>query len=111
MNKSVMKLRQEGYKVQVHYERMFRSHDRWGIVRDAFFLTPYSPRHGFLRGETWVGKEGIWPRGGRCSVTVTTPDGKVLSGVSECSIKDNFDRKRGLAIALGRAFKHDTAGD
>ena len=44
------------------------------------------------------------PRGGKTVVEVTTPDGVTLLGVSRCSRKENFNKRLGVRIALGRAF-------
>lgn len=38
-------------------------------------------------------------------IELRTPDGKEFVGVSYCSKKDNFNRKLGNRIALGRALK------
>jgi hypothetical protein len=47
----------------------------------------------------------ISPRGGFTRIEATTPDGKTAVGTAICSDKDNFDRKVGNSIALGRALK------
>lgn len=44
--------------------------------------------------------------GGKTQVRITTPDGINAVGVADCSRKENFWRKRGLNIALGRALIH-----
>ena len=112
---TVQSLREKGFKVQVRYERM-RCGVEWKRARPVrFWRQPYSPHRGFLRplvnGEVQLeGKDGLWPRGGRTDVTVTTPQGTQLHAVADCSLADNFDRKRGLQIALGRALKHFEAG-
>jgi hypothetical protein len=44
--------------------------------------------------------------GGYTKVELTTPDAKVtVTGEAECSAKDNFNRKIGNSIALGRALE------
>jgi len=47
---------------------------------------------------------GINPLGGKTVVTVTTPDGRDLEGVAICSRKENFNKRLGVRIALGRAL-------
>jgi len=47
---------------------------------------------------------GISERGGRTIVQVRTPEGQELEGVAVCSTKDNFNRRMGVKIALGRAL-------
>lgn len=44
-------------------------------------------------------------RGGKTVVEVTTPDGVTFVGISRCSRKENFNKKMGVRIALGRALK------
>lgn len=47
---------------------------------------------------------GVNARGGKTVVEVTTPSGVTLVGVSRCSRKENFNKRLGVRIALGRAF-------
>lgn len=51
-----------------------------------------------------VNEGGINSRGGKTVVEVTTPDGRTLVGVSRCSRKENFNKRLGVRIALGRAL-------
>lgn len=51
-----------------------------------------------------AGTEGINARGGKTVVEVTTPDGTTLVGMSRCSRKENFNKRMGVRIALGRAM-------
>jgi hypothetical protein len=44
-------------------------------------------------------------KGGTTVIQITTPDKQTdVEGVAVCSIEDNYDRKVGNAIALGRAL-------
>jgi hypothetical protein len=54
-----------------------------------------------IRGST--GK--VSPRGGWTEVRVLLPDGTLVRGTALCSEKDNFSKKIGRDIALGRALK------
>jgi hypothetical protein len=47
---------------------------------------------------------GINPRGGKTVVNLTTPNGIELEGVAVCSRKENFNKRLGVRIALGRAL-------
>jgi hypothetical protein len=47
----------------------------------------------------------ISPNGGKVTVEIETPDGKPFQAESECSERDNFQRKIGTAIAFGRAVQ------
>jgi hypothetical protein len=51
-----------------------------------------------------VSADVISARGGKTVVEVTTPDGTTLVGMSRCSRKENFDKRMGVRIALGRAM-------
>lgn len=45
--------------------------------------------------------------GGSTTIEVTTPDGAITGiGKALCSNKDNFNRRLGNSIALGRALEH-----
>lgn len=44
------------------------------------------------------------PRGGRTSVRLTLPNGEEVWGIAECSTRDNYSKKIGRDIALGRAL-------
>ena len=44
-------------------------------------------------------------KGGKTVVEVRTPDGKEIKGEAICSSKDNYSKKIGVRIALGRALK------
>lgn len=79
---TVEQLRKSGYKVRVIHSR---------------------------RGKTMPRMDGsivqtVSERGGQTIVQVRTPDGEELEGVAICSIKDNFNRRMGVRIALGRAL-------
>lgn len=45
------------------------------------------------------------PKGGRTEVQVESPDGIVVVGEAKCSKKENYCKKVGVKIALGRAMK------
>lgn len=78
-------LRENGNKVYIHHRRIFRP-----VVLE--------------QGEGYVVEERMLPRGGETIVEVITPDGQTLTGNAKCSLKDSFNKKMGLKIALGRAI-------
>lgn len=43
-------------------------------------------------------------KGGKTVVQVKTPDGIELEGIAVCSKKENYNKKLGVSIALGRAL-------
>jgi hypothetical protein len=76
--KTIQQLRKDGYKVRVLHSRIFKS-----------IILPQ-----------------LSPTGGETIIQITTPDGKItVEGRAICSDKDNFNRKTGNFIALGRAMK------
>ena len=44
-------------------------------------------------------------KGGKTFVFIKNKEG-MFSGMAECSLEDNFNKKRGVQIALGRALKN-----
>jgi hypothetical protein len=79
---TIKQLRQKGYKVRVMHTRNFDLYQR-------------------IDG---VAKE-ISNFGGNTKIEVTTPDmTTTVTGQSKCSDKDNFNRRLGNSIALGRAL-------
>jgi hypothetical protein len=80
---SIKNLRRRGWKVRVLQQRNY-------FLRDRFDGT----------------SSEVSAKGGRTEIQLTSPDKAVnVSGVAACSEEDNYDRKVGNAIALGRAWK------
>lgn len=48
---------------------------------------------------------GINCKGGKTVVQIRTPDGEELEGTAVCSAKENYNKKLGTSIAIGRALK------
>lgn len=70
---TVSYLRRSGYKVAVHHHR---KRDKNGI---------------------------ILPKGGKTVLVIDSPHGEHFEGSSKCSNEDNYDKKLGIRIALGRS--------
>lgn len=49
--------------------------------------------------------EEVDPKGGMTHVGVYKGDELVAEATAECSVKDNYDKRLGTTIALGRALK------
>lgn len=104
MTITVEQLRKAGYKVRVTHSRTY--------VTDEFFYQQYClskyrlfEKLSSLRPDEYI--IGPLEYGGETFVEVTSPDGKINSqGIATCSIKDHFNRRRGLHIALSRALKN-----
>lgn len=103
---SIYQLRQEGWKVFVCHFRMYPIVSLEGVENPvvcpewlaeelALIMTSIVPpeQHRF-----------VLPRGGLTAVIMTSPTGDNYEGVSVCSLEDNFNRKVGLSIAMGRAL-------
>ena len=46
----------------------------------------------------------IYCKGGHTHVKVLSPEGKEGYGIAMCNVKDNYNRKLGVALALSRAL-------
>lgn len=99
-NYSVHELRKNGYKIRVIHKRYYSSYGNLYTTGHVELLTR---RDADLLISDGI-KIFILPKGGFTKVEITTPDGRNLDGQSECSIKDSFNRKLGLKIALNRAM-------
>lgn len=89
-NETIAGLRENGYTVKVSHRR---------ILAGTKYTTTISKKGAHAVGVT------VEPRGGRTAVTIWKGDGLVARGEALCSQRDNFCRRRGLEIALGRALK------
>lgn len=47
----------------------------------------------------------LLPKGGATQAIIVLDDGAIFKAISRCSQRDNFSRKLGRTIALGRALK------
>ena len=83
MQPTIKDLRQKEYKVRVMHTRRYNTVHK--ISGPAVQLSA---------------------RGGSTTIEITTPDGKSnVVGKAVCSVEDNFNRKLGNSIALGRALQ------
>lgn len=99
MKNEIHELRQQGYKVQIQHKRRFKMCDGY-MTRGEYESSPFkteSPKSYY--------KNAVNAKGGMTVVRVTTPDGTELAGTAKCSDKDNYNRKLGLKMSLGRALK------
>lgn len=88
------KLKSEGYDVRVTHLR------RW-IPKNGGSPV-LSTRNQIISADGNM--EYAMATGGETKVEVTSPDGRKASAFAVCSDKDNFNRKIGLNIAVGRAL-------
>lgn len=80
---TVQELRNQGYKVRVLH---FRNH----ISKQKLDRMSYV---GFVNS----------PKGGTTKVIIDSPAGEHFEGEAKCSIKDNYNKKLGVRIAIGRS--------
>jgi hypothetical protein len=89
---NINQLRDAGYKVRVHHLRNFKGHE--GLYTRHDFEVQFSKA---------LYSKLISPRGGKTVVELTLPNGTDVTDSAVCSMKDQYNRKLGLKIALGRA--------
>ena len=103
---SVSELRKAGYKIRVTHVRNSKNPAIIGGVKD-YLLSRYeynmAKSEGKLLNKIPFG-ESVLPCGGFTVVEVTTPDGATSKGKYNFG-KRRFERKIGVAAALGRAYK------
>lgn len=86
---TVESLRSKGYRVYVRHHRVYQ---------DQFVRID-------TEKELYEKKSVPTSKGGKTTVEVTTPQGEVLHGQSTCGKSEQFSRKLGVKVALGRALK------
>jgi hypothetical protein len=96
-------LRCAGVKVRVRHYRIAIKHGTGRIDYDPTILSPVTRMN---RKDYLV----IGPRGGRTEVNLLFPDGKTYTGIANCSVEDQFNRREGIRIALERALAARKAG-
>jgi hypothetical protein len=87
MHKEISELRSLGFRVYINHDRLVKN--AWVQYDDT----------------TKVLRPLVAPKGGTTIVEIHSRDGKQYTGIAACSKKDCYNKKRGLAIALGRALK------
>lgn len=83
---TVQQLRNTGYKVRVLHNRLYNGYHKWQVGTQAKVNGPINPD----------------PKGGSTEIVVDSPSGKHFHGVAICSKKENYNKKLGVKIALGR---------
>lgn len=84
----------EGAVVRVNHRR------RVAFLEEGEYLTRFEMRERFP-----VSERAILPNGGMTTARIELPDGRVATGEARCSVRDNYNRKIGRDIAIGRALK------
>ena len=86
---TVQQLRNMGYKVRVLHNRLYNGYHKWQVGARESTKYNYGP---------------IDPdaKGGSTQVVIDSPDGQHYQGLAICSKKENYNKKMGVRIALGR---------
>lgn len=102
--KTVEDLRKAGFRVFVKHSRYYEV-DNLMLpivpVKNVYFgpiTRPAAKSMGYVPST-------VFPRGGKTEVEIYHRDRLCSEGHAVCSINDNFNRKIGLTIALGRALE------
>ena len=82
---TVQELRSQGYKVKVLHCRLYNGKHKWQ-QDDEITDVLIDPD----------------PKGGSTTLIIDSPDGEHFEGTAVCSKKDNYNKKLGIRIALGR---------
>lgn len=112
---TVLTLRRKGIKVRVTHERRFV----YPQVKDTYLhhakvdnILLWADRNAKY-GNNFTFVEKVFPEmsatGGKTTVEITV-DGKNYVGFALCSNKENYNKRRGVKIALSRALKQVKKG-
>lgn len=97
---TVKGLRDKGYEVQVTHHRY---HPVLGIPTALTYML--FPSYEII--SRYESLKKVLPNGGKTVVDIyNTKDSISYTGVSECSLKDHYNKKLGVRIAIGRALKN-----
>ena len=86
---TVQELRNKGFKVKVLHNRLYMGRFKWQTANPSVIIGS-SP----LETDT---------KGGSTHIIIDSPNGFHFEGVALCSRNDNYDKKLGVRIALGRS--------
>lgn len=84
---TVQDLRDSGYKVKVLHNRLYDGFYKWQVGNHKNINTSVDPD----------------PKGGSTTLIIDSPSGDHFEGHSTCSKLDNYDKKLGVRIAIGRS--------
>jgi hypothetical protein len=96
---TVKEMRESGFKVRVLHKRFWRE--------DTLCFTPKYLKNNkdkFLIAQRDIGGPGRSAKGGETVVEITLPDGREARGEAFCSLKDGYNKKTGVSLAVSRAL-------
>lgn len=86
---TIQQLRNDGYKVRVLHNRLYNGYYKWQVGSKPKSDHGYGP----IDPDT---------KGGSTQIVVDSPSGEHYEGLAICSKKENYNKKLGVRIALGR---------
>lgn len=89
---TVEELKDAGYTVEINHYRYY-----WDS--ESKFIG------GLAHSMDFINRNLIAPFGGECHVSVLTPDNLTYCKVARCNLSDNYNKKLGVQICLGRICK------
>jgi hypothetical protein len=84
---TVQQLRNMGYKVKVLHNRLYNGYHAWQVGSRIHI-------DGITEPDS---------KGGSTHVIIDSPTGEHFQGLAICSKKENYNKKMGVRIALGRS--------
>jgi hypothetical protein len=85
---TVQQLRNMGYKVKVLHNRLYNGYHAWQVGG-----------HEHIQQNAPVDPDS---KGGSTHIIIDSPTGEHFQGLAICSKKENYNKKMGVRIALGR---------
>lgn len=86
---TIQQLRNNGYKVRVLHNRLYNGYHKWQVGG-----------HEYIQRNAPVDPDS---KGGSTQVVIDSPSGEHFQGLAMCSKKENYNKKMGVRIALGRS--------
>jgi hypothetical protein len=86
---TIQQLRNNGYKVRVLHCRLYNGYHTWQVGG-----------HEHIQRNAPVDPDA---KGGSTQVIIDSPTGEHFQGLAICSKKENYNKKMGVRIALGRS--------
>lgn len=100
---TVDELRKSGFRVRCHHRRAYQSH----MTQDGYKLMTRREfedvESGYPDRNTY--QEEVLPFCGETVVELTAPSGKTYIQSARCNEMDNYNKRLGVRICLGRIFK------
>lgn len=94
---TVQELRNNGYKVKVLHHRLYNGRHKWQVRASDVIIGPQK-----ITGGSY-GPIDPDTKGGSTHIIIDSPNGDHFEGIALCSKTDNYDKKLGVRIALGRS--------